>query len=832
MDTVFADLRHAWRLFRRTPGWTATAVLSLALGIGANLLIFSIVDAVLLRPFPYRDPARLVFVWGTKNDAVRRGISGGDLADWQARNRSFDGLDAFLGQLPFTLGDSGEAVQGACIGPGVLPLLGVAPAQGRNFLPSEARPGADTVAIVTDGFWRRRMSAATSALGTPLRLSGKTYQVVGIMPPGFFFPDTDAQILVSAPCGAANFYERGTPFAHAVGRLRAGVAVQQAQADLDRINADLARMYPDTNKDVTAGVQPLRHIVVGKYERSLWLMLGAVGVVLLIACANVAHLQLARGVDRRTELAVRAAAGAGRLRLFRQLLTETVLLAAIGGAVATLCAWWGIRVIRSLALTDIARLDAARIDWRVASIAAALSLAATVLAGAWPAWKGAGVVINDVLKVGGGATGTPRRGRLRELLATSELALATMLLIVAGLLVGSFVRLSRAQWGFDPAGLWLANVKLPADAAGSFDTTEAWTEAVRSRLGAIGGVQLVASAEGVPIDYEWRPRRLIDPSNNRPFDWAAAGWIVSHGYFRTIGTPVLDGREFDEHDTSSSAPVIIVSRGLAERLWPRQRAVGHEIRVLQLRTVNGKLAPDVEARIKRRDPTLEFDLSAYDTTPRRIIGVVEDIRAFGLDVKGNTRAYYIDYRQDREGRPARATKFVIRTSGDSAPIAAAVRSIVTADGHGELRNFRSMSEMVAHSIGGRGSNRLMMLVSALFGALALALTATGVFGTMLHSVNQRLPEMGVRVALGASRASIAWLVFGYGLRVLGGGAALGLTLTWAVSRSLRALLFEVTATDVSTYAAGVAVIAVTVVVACLVPARRAVRFDPSRLLRS
>jgi hypothetical protein len=299
-----------------------------------------------------------------------------------------------------------------------------------------------------------------------------------------------------------------------------------------------------------------------------------------------------------------------------------------------------------------------------------------------------------------------------------------------------------------------------------------------------------------------------------------------------MGTPILDGREFNEGDTASSQPVTVISRALAAKLWPGQRAVGREIRVLQLRTINGKLAPDVEARIRRRDPTLETDLSAFDVIARRVVGVVDDIRAFGLDVKGNNRAYYVDYRQDREGRPARATKFVVRAVGDGNDIAAAIRSIVGRDGHGDVRSVRSMGEMVAHSIGGHGSNRLMMLVSALFGALALALTATGIFGTMLHTVNRRLPEMGVRVALGASRASIAWLVFGYGLRVLAGGAALGLTLTWAVSRTLRALLFEVTATDVPTYAVGVGIIAVTVVLACLVPARRAVRFDPSRLLRS
>jgi predicted permease len=534
-DRLRTDLGYAIRLFARTPAWTAVAVMSLALGIGANLLILSIVDAVLLRPFPYRDPSRLVFIWGTKDDSVRQGLSGLDLADWQVQNRSFESLDAFLGQLTFALGDSGEAVPGACVGPSVLPLLGVQPALGRTFVAADASPGADTVAMVSDGFWRTKMGGSPSAIGSTLRLNGRTYEVVGVTPAGFFFPDTNSQILVSTPCGAANFFQRGSPFAHAIARLRPGVSVADAEHDLDRINRELAKIYPDTNRNMTAGVQPLRNIVIGKYERALWLMLGAVGLVLLIACANVAHLQLARGVDRQMELAVRAANGAGRMRLFGQLLTETILLSFMSGAGALALAWWGVRLLRSLSLSDIARLEAARIDLRLAAVAAGLSLLAALIAGLWPAWKAAGVRIHDVLKLGGCGTMPSARRNLRELLATTELALATVLLILAGLLIGSFVRLSRAQWGFDPDRLLVVSVMRPPDAAASREGRERWTEAVRVQIAAMAGVETVASANGVPIKFSWRPTPLV--RDGKRLDWTAAGWTVSHGYFRAIGTP-------------------------------------------------------------------------------------------------------------------------------------------------------------------------------------------------------------------------------------------------------------------------------------------------------
>lgn len=829
-EQVRADVRYAVRLFTRAPDWTAVAVASLTLGIAVNLLIFSIVDAVLLRPFPYKDPSQLVFIWGTKDNAVRRGVSGSDLADWQARNRSFQSIDAFLAPMVFAWGDSGETLSGACVGPSVLPLLGVQPALGRSFLAADAQPGADTVAIVSDGFWRTRLGGASSAIGSTLRLNGRTYEVIGVTPRGFFFPETNTQLLVSTPCGAPNFWERGGAFAHAIGRLRPGISVEQAESDLDSINRDLARMYPDTNRNVTAGVQPFRNIVVGKYEKSLWLLLCAVGVVLLIACANVAHLQLARGVDRQIELAIRAANGARRTRLFSQLLTESLVLSVVSGAFALALTWWGIRIVRSMSLTDIARLDTAQIDLRLAAVAAGLSVLSAFVTGAWPAWHAASVRINDVLRGGINMAATPARRTLRELLATSEIALATLLLILAGLLIGSFVRLSGANWGFDPDQLFVMRVSLPAKAASSREGREEWKSLLRDRLAQNVGVEAVATSMGVPIHYVWKPTALL--IDGRRADWTAAGWTVGQDYFRTLGTRILKGREFGPQDGATATPVVVVSESLARKLWPEGDAVGKVLRVPRFRTVGGDIAPEIAERMRRRDRTLMGDMSAFEIETREVIGVVEDIRAFGLDLVPDP-AFYVDSRQEGSELLSRHTFLVVRTLGAGAgAVGATVRPILASgDLNGELRSIDSMSDLVAHSIGGRGSNRLMMLVAGLFGGLALTLTTIGIFGIVLHTVNQRLAEMGVRIAFGARRADIVRLVFGYGFRLLWPGVALGLTLAWAVSRSMQSLLFGLAPTDLPTHAGAVVILVIAVLAACLVPVRRALSVDAARLFR-
>lgn len=825
------DVRYAVRLFTRAPGWTAVAVASLSLGIAVNLLIFSIVDAVLLRPFPYKDPSQLVFIWGTKDDSVRRGVSGSDLADWQARNRSFQSIDAFLAPMTFGWGDSGETLSGACVGPSVLPLLGVQPALGRWFLADDAQPGADTVVIVSDGFWRTRLGGVSSAIGSTLRLNGRAYKVIGVTPRGFFFPDTNTQVLVSTPCGAPNFWERGGAFAHAIGRLRPGISVKQAESDLDSINRQLARMYPDTNRNVTAGVQPFRNIVVGKYEKSLWLLLSAVGVVLLIACANVAHLQLARGVDRQIELAVRAANGARPTRLFSQLLTESLVLSLVSGAFALALTWWGIRIVRSMSLTDIARLDTAQVDLRLAAVAAGLSVLSAFVTGAWPAWRAAGVRINDVLKSGTNVAAVPARRLLRDLLATSEIALATLLLVVAGLLIGSFVRLSGANWGFDPDQLFVMRVGLPADAASSREGREEWKSLLRDRLTQNVGIEAVATSMGVPIHYVWKPTALV--IDGRIADWTAAGWTVGRDYFRTLGTRILEGREFGLEDGATAAPVVVVSESLARKLWPEGDAVGKVLSVPRFRTVGGDIAPDIAERMRRRDRTLMRDMGAFEVETREVIGVVEDIRAFGLDLVPDP-AFYVDSRQEgSELFSSTHTFVVVRTLGaGAAAVSATVRPILAGgDLNGELRSIDSMADLVAHSIGGRGSNRLMMLVAGLFGGLALTLTTLGIFGIVLHTVNQRLAEMGVRIAFGARRADIVRLVFGYGFRLLWPGVALGLTLAWAVSQSMQSLLFGLSPTDPATHAGAVVILAIAVLAACLVPVRRALSVDAARLFR-
>jgi predicted permease len=833
IDQLVGDIHGGLKALVRSRGWGAVAVFSIALGVGANLLVFAIIDAVLLRPFPYRAPSQLVFLWGTKSDEVRRGISEPDMDDWRDQSRSFTGIDAFLEHVQYSVGNDGDTVDGACIGPSVLPILGVAPALGRNFTADDTVGAGRPVVIVSDGFWRGRMGGSPSAIGSTLMLNGHPFEVVGITPKGFFFPDTNSQVLQASPCGMTNFRERGTPVMHAIGRLKDGVSLARAQADLDLVNTRLAQAYPEVDKHVTVGLQPFRNIVVGKYEHALWLLLGAVGLVLLIACANVAHLQLARGIDRKVELAVRSAIGADRQRMFAQLLSESLVVASTGAAAALGFAWVGIRVIRSLSLTDIARIDAARIDMRLMAVAALLALVVTVVSGVWPAWKSTGVDMNDTLKLGAGSvTSAPKRAA-RELLATMELALATVLLVVAGLLVGSFVRLSTARWGFDPHDLFVVGpLPTPSAAEASPQAFAAWTESVRSRLSAIPGVESVAAGVGMPLDFAWAPSQVR--VNGQTTD--GAGWTVWEGYFHTLGSRLIEGREFSARDDASAQAVAVVSRAFAHTFWPGQSAIGKPFQLMDVRRVNGKIAPDIEARMKRRDASVFDDPRAFEVAGGitwHIIGVVEDVRAFGLDYTGSP-AFYLSYRQ----APPRWNwrifeRFAIRTQADPGALLSGVRSAVASvDRTVKVNSLKSMSELVAHSIGGRGSTRLMMLVSSLFGALTLLLTMSGIFGIVLHTVTQRMPEIGVRMALGADRRDVGRLLLAYAGRIIFGGVALGATGAWAMSRMLRSLVFGVTPTDPATYALSIALLVLCVLVACAVPIRRAMRFNPTILLRA
>ena len=836
------DLKFAARLLARSPGWTAVAVLSLALGIGANTLAFSLVDSVLLKPFPYKDTERLVLLWGSKSENVTRGITGPDLQDWRQQNRTFSDIDAFLGTSKFSLGPNpSDTVTGACIGARVLPLLGVEPALGRNFVAADEGKGAAPVVLLSDALWRTRFLSDRSVVGRAIRVDDKSYEVVGVTPAGFFFPDTDARLWIPVPCGFSGWESRGTPLLHGIGRLKPGVPLQGAQADLDDINRRPALEYRDTNHEKTTGVYPLRRVVIGKFERALWMLQAAVVLVLLIACGNVTHLQLARGLERGTELAIRAANGASRGRLVGQLLTESLTLALPASVLGGLFAWAGVRGIQAFALTDIPRIDTVRLDPHALEFTFAISIVAGVLSGVWPARRGSRVSVSETLKSGGVTATDGGRSQLRDLLAITELAAAITLLVLAGLIVRSFVNLSRAEWGFNPERLLLIDAKTPPEFKKDRDSADRWAETVVERLRALDGIERASRSDGVPIRWaSWKPTPLA--VNGEVIRGLTAGtWVVGSDYFATAGIPIIEGREFTAADTSTAPARVVVSQALARKLWPNQHTVGKHLELLVMRMVDGKPAPELMARIKRRDPTLETDPTIWEPVDGKgweVIGVVSDVRMFSLDIIPNP-ALYIDQEQNPLSRAwgpdmsAFAVKFLLRTSGRPAEIIdRAKAAILSVNRNATFTEVAAMQDVVAAKVGGRGTNKLMLLVSTLFGGLALTFAVIGIYGVVSHTVSQRNRELGIRVALGANRSDVVRVVMGYGVRLLAGGLTLGLVLAWTATRGLQAQLWGVKATDLTTYALSVVVLSTAVLTACLLPLRRALRFDPVILFRA
>jgi predicted permease len=838
MDRLLTDLRYAIRLLVLSPGWTAVAIVSLALGIGANAVVFSLVDAVLLDPFPYRESNRLVFLWGSRAENVTRGLSGADLADWQTENRTFTELDAFLGRSEVSLGPAeSDRIKSACIGPRVLPMLGVEPMLGRNFTADEARFGGPRAVILSYALWNARFAADRSIIGRPIRMGDQIYDVVGVMPAGFFFPDTDAQLWTAAPCGFAGFEQRSAMLLHAVGRLRDGVSVAAAQADLDRINLQLARAYPETNANKTVGVFPLRHIVIGKYERALWTLVAAIGLVLLIACTNVVHLQLARGVDRETELAIRSASGAGRARLVRQLLTESSLLVAISACLAIFIAWIGIRAIHAFALTDIPRMEYARIDGRVVGFLLLISVLTALLSGLWPAWKASRIQASETLKLGATTTSGKARSQMRDLLAILEIAAAVTLLVASGLVVKSFVQISRAEWGFNPANVLLVDVPIPVPKRRDDSYQAALVESIHRRLADLNGVERFSVSANAPIRWNsWRPGSFLDIDGRRA-NVDHEVWVVGRHYFSTVGIPIEEGREFNDGDDRLAPRRVVISHTLAQRLWPGQSAVGKTLQFIVQKLVNGKPSPEFQARLKRLDRTVLTDPAFWEVENGltwEVIGVAKDVKMWGLDPGGHSQVY-IEMRQRSStsmlGRSA--LKILVRTTSEPSEITAAVKArVASASPDVTFNEIVSMASLVAQSIGGRGSNKLLFIVASVFGTLALAFATIGIYGVVAHNVTQRLREIGIRVALGAARRDVVRIVIGYGLRLLVSGLALGVTIAWAATRGMGSLLFATRPLDGFTYAAAIAVLAVAAIGACGLPLRRALQFDPVILFKA
>jgi putative ABC transport system permease protein len=813
---VLADLRFALRSLRKTPGFFAVAIATLALGIGANTAIFSVVRGVLLKPLPYRDPERLVAINTYFNKMRAMGAASfPDMVDWRARNTVFEEVG---GTYPMDLAVSGgthpEHVEAAAVTAGLLALLGARPEAGRLFVPEDDHAGGRAV-IVGHGFWQRVLGGRTDAVGSTLRLNGRSFTVVGILPEGFQLPigGTPAQIWLSTAFahessdgGRPEAEVRGAHFMDVFARLRPGVTRQKAQSEMSAIGATLQKEYPATNAHLEVRVSPAADPLVHRSRAALTLLLAAVGVVLLIACANAANLVLARAVKRRGEITLRAAIGASRGRIVAQLLTESLTLSLLGGAAGTLLAAWAVPALVAASGGRIPRAAEIRLDGGVLLFTLVLSLATGVIFGLAPALVCARPNLADALR--DRDSSSSRRG-LRSALVIAEVALAFVLLAAAGLLLRSLARVVRVDPGFDPRHVLTARLDLPALKYPDAARAGAAYASVVDELGRTPGI--VASGAVMPlplsgyenmVGFALAPKTGPAPpadSAGRPFPWEAAFAAAEPGYFRTLSISIREGREFTRRDSPGAPPVAVVNESLARQFFPGGRAVG---RLIQ---------PSVSAGSEK--PAL-----------REIVGVVADVKLDGLREAPRPTIYV----------PEAQTGFssiwlVVKSSGDDASALAALRRIVRGiDPELPVYSVQPLSRYVADSL---SPERFQTLLISLFAGLALALTGIGLFGVVSYTVSQRTREIGVRIAIGARPTEVFGMVVRSGMRLVVLGIVAGLAGSLLLGKAFESFLFGVGKADPATLAAIAAVLGVVGVLACALPARRAVAIDPLSALR-
>ncbi|MGE5243546.1 MAG: ADOP family duplicated permease [Betaproteobacteria bacterium] len=815
VETLARDVRHGVRLWRRDPAVTTIAVLTLALGIGASAAAFSVVHAILLKPLPYPDAGRIVFPWLQPPQGVDVGfdeLSWGrrPFIDFARQTRTFEHVGAFLGG-DFNLTGRGDPVRlpGLLVSEGFLPSLGVQPALGRAFTRDEDRPGHGHVVILSDRLWRERFGAEESILGTAVELNGALYTIVGVMPPAFAFPrgvpmpaafafPREASLWV--PLGLSEEPpQRGEPSELAVvGRLARGVTITQAQAELDLFAREMDRQYPRAKGWFNARAKPLAQQVSGDARRPVLLLFGAVGVVLLIACSNVANLLLMRAMTRAREFRLRAALGAGRGQLVRQLLAESLLLSLTGGAAGILLARAAVALVRTVGPAGIPRLSEIGVDVPVLAFSVGLSVVTGLLFGLAPAVGATGDGLAVSLRDGRG--GTARGSRLHRGLLVSEVALALVLVVASGLLVRTFVHLLRADAGFDAGHVLTFELTLPPSKYTDLAQIVRLYQRTLERLRAVPGVRSAGVAETVPMGGagettgvripEWR---RVD-GQSPPF---AKYTIASPGYFAAVGTPILRGRGFLDTDTADSRPVAIVSAAMARKYWPGQDVIG---RALSL-------------------PIYSFDMT--------IVGVAADVKHQSFSEDPGPEMYVP---LTQKPWPSMATMHVVlRTDGDPALVTAQARAAVRAmDPDLPIANVETLDQMAGDAM---VRPRFAMLLLSAFGAMALALACVGLYGAVSASVTRRTREIGVRMALGAPTRRVFAMVVGEGARVAASGIVIGVVVSLAVLRTMAGFLYGVAATDPATFVAVSALLFAVALLACYVPARRATRVDPTTALR-
>ena len=803
MRAFVQDVRYAVRLLVRQPGVTFIAVLTLALGIGANTAIFSAVNAILLRPLPYPDPDRVMTVWEKRpaEGVLDNVVSPADFVDWARMNTTFESMAAMTASAVDLTGD-GEPVRldAGVVTPAFFSALGVPPVLGRAFRPEEGFVGKNRVVVLTHRLWTSRFGSDRAVIGRSLTLNGSPFEVVGVLPPSFEFPDESLDLWIAMPLeGGPQPLARASHQFTVYGRLKPGVSLEQARADMDRVGQLLSQQYPEANRNHTTWVIPFEERLKGPVKSSLLLLLGAVAFVLLIGCVNVANILLARAAGRRREMAVRSAVGAGRWRLAGQMLTESLVLATAGGMVGLLVAWWAIAALKQLAPGGVPVLGLAhlRLEPRVLAFTAGVSLLTGLVFGILPAWQLASQDVNGSLKDGGRSPGGVRR-QLRVALVVSEVALASLLLVAAGLTLRSFQTVLNQPAGFRPDGALTVPVNLrpvryrsPEAFLGAFDALE-------QRFAAMPGVRAVGATNMLPLSgADGRQGVTIegrDPTPDAPT--RAHQRIATPNYFRAIGITMLAGRTFTDSDTATSPRVAIVNDTMARRYWPGTSPIGRR---------------------------LKFNGASDDWM--EVVGVIGDVKHWGLDVPVNPEMY----RPLRQAVTSTMT-FVIATDGDPAALAGPAREQVRAvDPNVPMDDLESMRDVTAESVATR---RAGMLLIAVFGALALILAAAGIHGVMSHLVALRSAEIGVRMTLGASPARMMRLILREGALQTIAGLAIGLTGGVLLMRAFRTILYGVEPADPVTLIIVAVALLVTALAACAIPARRAMRVDPIAALRT
>jgi predicted permease len=808
IETFFQDARHAFRMLRKNPGFTAVAVLTLALGIGANTAIFSVVYAVLLKPLPYANPNQLVsaFAANTQEGVPEDGTSYPNFEEWRAQNHVFSGLATIdFHQLTLTGRGEPSEVNTCVVTPEHFAVLDVKPLQGRVFFPEDGKRGASPVVIVSENLWRGTLGADPKILGSSIILDKRPFTVIGIMPATFRSPFINSKPevwipLVQDPLFGSWMARRGGHWLAVFARLKPGVSIAQAQAEMDAISERLAGEFPAENKGWTVRLVPMQKEIVGDVRTALLVLLGAVGLVLLIACANLANLLLTRATSRSKEIAVRVALGAGRARIIRQLLSETAVLGLLGGIIGIVLAYAGVQVLSSLLPDNLPRLNAIRVDDFVLVFALVLSAVAGVAFGLAPALFASRSDIQASLREGGGRSGeSGNRRRARNFLAAAEIALAMVLLVAAGLLLRSFSKLTTVSPGFDAQHLVKAEISLPQF---QYSTPQQWTafsDELLAQVQAQPGMEDTAVAVPLPIvngkinlgfDIVGTP---ASETESRLADYAS----VSPEYLRVMGIPLLAGRFFNQQDILSGPPVSVISKTFAQRYFPNQDPIG-----------------------KR----LNFGFPPNADVDREIVGIVGDVRDVSLgEVPGPMM--YVPYAQ----APLWGANLVVKSTLSTSAVAAAIRrEVQKIDKDLPITEVGKMPDFIDASV---SQQRFRTLLFGLFAAMALILAATGIFGVIAYSVACRTNEIGIRVALGASRSTILRMILRETLLLTFAGLLVGIPCAFAASHLIGHLLFGVSMHDPVTLAAVALILAAVAILAGFVPARRAMQIDPMVALR-